>query len=163
MPSSPTPAATYSTLKDQIQHILTEGSLQTRQATETEKVDTYWHVGDALHGHILHREGRADYGERIVANLAGDLNLGQVLLYDILRFRRAFPIFHAREQLAWTHYRLLTTRTTSIEQRRFYELRADEAGWSTRELEQQIKADLYRETRNRTGPSSIPTRWSIPS
>ena len=147
MASAPTPA-TYGSLRDQVGQILSDGKVQSRQATEWEKADTYWHVGDAIYGHILNREGRAGYGERIIANLCKDLNLDRSLLHDIVLFRRAFPILYAHRQLTWYHYRALI-RLPSIEQRHFYERMADDGGWSTRELQRQIKADLYRRNRNR--------------
>ena len=151
--TEPTAPATYSRLREQVQAVLAEGKVQTRQATECERVDAYWHVGDAIHVHILAREGRAGYGQRIVANLSQDLNLGESLLHEIVRFRRFFPILYARRELAWGHYRTML-RLPSNEHRRFYERMADRHHWSTRELESQIKTDLYRQTRDR--PDALP-------
>ncbi len=49
--------------------------------------------------------------------------------------------------MAWKHYRMLL-RVPSVEQRRFYERRADESAWSTRELKRQIDAGLYIHSRD---------------
>jgi hypothetical protein len=78
----------YNALREQIDGLLTEGRLHTRKAGEWEKVETYWHIGDALQRHISARH-RGDYGERVVENISRDLNLSASLVWDILRFRRS--------------------------------------------------------------------------
>ena len=62
------------------------------------------------------------------------MNLGEYMLHDIVRFRRAFPILSARRELAWGHYRIMLRLPTG-EQHRFYERMADRHHWSTRALE----------------------------
>jgi len=47
-----------------------------------------------------------------------------------------------RQELGWTHYRLLMTISNSST-RSFYEIEAAAEGWSTRELERQIASLLY--------------------
>lgn len=57
-------------------------------------------------------------------------------------FFLAYPILDAlRQELSWTHYRLL--RVGKPEARAFYETEAVNAGWSTRELERQIHSLLF--------------------
>ena len=68
MPST----ATYHALREQIEAILTEGQGQQRQASQWEKVDTYWQVGYTLLRHIGDRP-RAEYGESVVDNLSKDM------------------------------------------------------------------------------------------
>jgi predicted nuclease of restriction endonuclease-like (RecB) superfamily len=54
-----------------------------------------------------------------------------------------YPIGHAlRDQLTWTHYRLLM-RVNDPSARAFYEREAANAEWSTRELERQINSMLF--------------------
>lgn len=53
----------YGALRDQIEGLLTEGRLERRRAGEWRKVETCWHVGDALAAHLRARPGvshRAD-------------------------------------------------------------------------------------------------------
>ena len=66
--TQPTTPATYNRLREQVQAVLAEGQIQTRQAPEWEKVDVCWHIGDAIHVHILARERGAGYSQKIVAN-----------------------------------------------------------------------------------------------
>ena len=47
-----------------------EGHLQSRQASERLKVDTYWQVGDSIIKHISRRSDDSGYGDHIVDNLA---------------------------------------------------------------------------------------------
>ena len=135
--------ATYEELRDHVSELMREGHLQSKQASERERVDTYWHVGDSIIKHISRRPGDSGYGDQIVANLASDLNLGTTRLYQLLAFRRAFSNLHSCVNLTWSHYRVLTA-LPSVEQRRFYQRAADEAGWTSSELENRIKADLFQ-------------------
>ena len=146
MSSALTPPS-YNSLREQVAQILTAGRGHSRQASEWERVDTYWRVGDAINVYILGGAKRAEYGQKTISNLSKDLELGKSLLHDIVRFRKAFPIFHARRQLGWKHYCILLG-VPSVEHRRFYERQADEAVWSTRELRRQIQANLYLHTRD---------------
>ena len=107
MPSAPTPA-TYHTLRGQVEQILSSAKDHARQATEWERVDTYWRIGDAIYVYTLDRGSRAEYGQKIIAKLSNNLQLGKALLRDMVRFRRAFSILYPRRQLAWKHYRMLT-------------------------------------------------------
>lgn len=56
------PNATYHSLREQIQSLLSEGKVQVKQAGEAQKTETYWHIGDALLAHVQ-GQPRADYGE----------------------------------------------------------------------------------------------------
>ena len=50
-----------------------------QQQIEAVKVSTYWEAGRLIHGHILHRERRAEYGKQIMPKLAESLALGEHL------------------------------------------------------------------------------------
>jgi len=56
MPST----AKYHARREQIEAILTEGHGQQRQASQWEKVDTYWHIGDPR----FHAEQLGDFDQR---------------------------------------------------------------------------------------------------
>jgi len=108
------------------------------------KVQTYWQIGERIvREELLHKE-RADYGKRVVEKLAKDLDISRRVIFEIYQFYRAYPIVRAlRAQLAWTHYRLLI-RISDETERRFYEVQIIRNSWSTRELEKQIKSNLYQ-------------------
>jgi len=60
------------------------------------------------------------------------------------QFYLAFPISHAlRDQLSWTHYRLLI-KIEDEEVRKFYIEECIEGNWSTRQLERQINSFYYQ-------------------
>ena len=82
--------------------------------------------------------------------------MAPVLLWDILLFRRtmpALPTLHAREVLSWTHFRRPIHLPTQTE-RRFYQRRAADEGWSVRQLDQAIRADAYG--RDTSQPWAVP-------
>ena len=91
MPASELTPIQYRALREQIQGIISEGKIHTRQAGEWEKVETYWHIGDALISKIG-GQPRAEYGRKIIRNLSKDIRLSKSLLWQILRFRRVLTI-----------------------------------------------------------------------
>ena len=152
MKESLSPSA-YAALRKEVGQILAEGKLHSRRATEWERVETYWNVGNAIHVQILQGRERAEYGEKIIAKLASDMNLGLALMHDIVLFRRALNILYTYRQLTWSHYRVLI-RLPTVDQRRFYERAANRGAWPVRRLQNEIQADLFQETANR--PEALP-------
>ncbi len=96
----------YGILREPIEGLLQEGQQFGRRAAEWEKVETYWHIGDAL-DRFLAQHGGSTYGEQTLVQLGGDLRMGRAVLFDILRFRRQVPVLQVRESLGWAHYRAL--------------------------------------------------------
>ena len=60
-------AVSYQQLKEEIARIFVEGHERARQAVERQRVQVCWEVGQLLDGHLLENEGRAGYGERVMA------------------------------------------------------------------------------------------------
>ena len=141
--SSRAPDTSYSLLLEEVQHLLLEGKLHSRQASEWEKVETYWCVGNAIYKRDFPSSGNASYGHRIVDKLSKDIGLGETTLWEIIRFRRGFPKLYTCKELSWSHYRALL-RLPNQEQRRFYEKTANRHGWTVNELSSQIKRDLHK-------------------
>lgn len=77
----------YHSLREQIEGLLTEGQQFGRRAAEWEKVETYWHIGDAL-TRYLEAHGGPTKGQETIRNLSQDAHLGLTTLYEILRFRQ---------------------------------------------------------------------------
>jgi hypothetical protein len=69
-----------------------------QQAGESEKVLTYWHIGDAL---VRRFQSRPDpgCGEQSVDNLSNYIKLNTSTLYDVVRFRRLLPSFRTCGEL----------------------------------------------------------------
>ena len=137
------PKAEYDALRDQIAAILEEGKLESRQDSAWHKVESYWHIGDALLISVFSRAERAAYGEQIVANIAKELNLRRDELYDYVAFRRALPIVVTYRQLSWSHFRTIM-RLPTQDQRYYYARLANDESWSIAELTTRIKEETYQ-------------------
>ena len=131
-------------------------------------VQAYWQIGREIVEEEQRGKDRADYGTRLVRELAADLTreygkgYNARSLWYMKDVYQAFPnlgpriVNAARSQsnpsqsnslhtdalLSWTHYRLLS-RVAKPEAREFYAAECAKARWSTRELERQISTLLY--------------------
>ncbi len=78
-------------------------------AMEQEKRLTYWNVGKHIKQHLLQNEGREDYGKYVIAQLAQELNMARIVLYESVQFYEKYPkIVNLNLQLSWSHIRVLT-------------------------------------------------------
>ena len=112
-------------------------------------IRAYWEVGQEIVLEEQRGQARAGYGTQLIATLAQKLSkeLGtghRVRNLAYMRdFYQTYTNLHAlRAELSWTHYRLLLA-VRNPEARRFYEVEAARAHWSTRELDRQIHSSLY--------------------
>ncbi len=112
-------------------------------------VTAYWQIGKIIVEEEQKGMARAEYGENLISELSVRLmkefgrGFNQTNLKYMRLFYLKFPIGHAlRDELSWTHYRLLS----GIEKeyaRQFYVVESINNRWSTRELERQINSLLY--------------------
>lgn len=128
----------YIVLREQIEGLLTETRQRTKTAADWEKVETYWHIGDAVDGHLADHPD-STYGKQVVTNLSRDLKLSRSALYEILRFRRVVddPDPFADTGLGWSHFRALI-HLQGDQLDHYARLAADNA-WSTRQLKRAIE------------------------
>lgn len=134
---------------------------------------TYWLIGQRIVEHEQSGARRADYGEELVKQLAGDLKsrLGRGFSKRNVWQMRQFYVSWPNPQtvsahsdpgsilqtlsaqsgaipqfpLPWSHYvRLLSV--SDPEARRFYEREAIQGGWSVRQLDRQIATLAYQRT-----------------
>ncbi len=155
----------YNEILRDIRSLLEKATYQAYKAVDNLRVQTYWQIGERLfRGELEHRD-RADYGEKVIEKLTVDLTIQKSTLYDILQFYKIYPILHAvRGELSWTHHRILM-RISHEEERRFYEIQTIQNTWSTRELENQIKNNLYQRTFQKSRSSiiqSLPLKPLLP-
>ncbi len=134
---------------DRIRSILTEARATAHRAINVAMVAAYWEIGRVIVEEEQRGDDRADYGRRVVENLAGRLHVDfgggfdRSNLWHMRSFYLSYPILDAvRRELSWTHYRLLL-RVENPDARGFYEKEAIAARWSTRELERQIHSLLF--------------------
>ncbi len=92
---------------------------------------------------------KAEYGSRLIVELSKMMtaDFGKGFTPTNLKYMRqfylAFPNSHAlRDELSWTHYRLLM-RVENKNAREFYTEEAIKSSWSTRQLERQINSFFY--------------------
>lgn len=132
----------------QIRKVLLNSRQKAYTAVNFAMVEAYWTVGKMI---VEAQSGneRAEYGDYLIKYLSGNLTyeFGKGFTVTNLKYMRQFyllfPISHAlRDQLSWTHYRLLM-KVEKEETREFYINECIENNWSTRQLERQINSFYY--------------------
>ena len=114
----------------------------------SEKLKTNWEIGKLL-TEAQNGSKRAKYGESLIKNWSQKLSklYGTNYSYTNLKYMRqfylSFPISHPlRDQLTWTHYRILLSIKNESE-RNYYTNQVVLNNLSTRELEEVIKSKAY--------------------
>ncbi len=142
------PSLLSENLYSQISQILKEARTKVATTVNTAMVQAYWHIGklivDAQGG-----EERAAYGDDLIKRLSMQLTseFGKGFTPTNLKYMRlfynAFPNRHSlRDDLSWTHYRILT-KVINEKAREYYLEEAAKGGWSVRQLERQIETQYY--------------------
>jgi hypothetical protein len=95
---------------------------------------------------------RAEYGHSLLSylseRLTAEFGKGFTVanLRNMRQFYQMFPNRYAlRSELTWSHYRLLM-RVGEPSSREFYLTEGADSGWTSRQLERQIKYRLYLPT-----------------
>ena len=139
------PQSLLNTLRD----LITQARQQATRSVNTIQVQTYWQIGQHIVEFEQGGEARAQYGKRLLKNLATVLTaeFGKGFDTSNLRYMRlfyqAFPNCDAlRHELSWTHYRFLL-RVDNAAARQWYMQEAATQNWSTRVLERQISTLYY--------------------
>ncbi|NJN29703.1 MAG: DUF1016 domain-containing protein [Synechococcales cyanobacterium RM1_1_8] len=124
-------------------------------------VQTYWQIGQLIVEEEQAGQAQAEYGKAVLKQLSQQLTLefGKGFTLSNLRYMRQFyllfPNHHAlRDDLSWTHYRLLL----KVEQptvRQWYMQEAATEGWSTRALERQINSFYYERLLSSQDPTPV--------
>lgn len=156
--SNPSLARSAEPLYREIRAVLESARAGAYRAVNAAMVQAYWQVGRLIVEHEQKGRRRADYGEAVIATLAGRLtrDLGRGFdernLWYMRSFYEAFPILNAarsefpdsalRPELSWTHYRLLLS-VEDGKARAWYMNESAEQHWSTRQLERQISVLYY--------------------
>jgi len=126
--------ASYAVLRQRIRERLLLG----QRRIEEEKVATYWDVGRMINQHIMIHDGRAEFGKKVIRNLAKDLGTHHTVLRRAVQFAEAFPIVAPGRQLTWSHYRALVT-VRDEKRRKELTNQAARLAWTKDELEERIK------------------------
>src|SRR5947209_5146087 len=136
----------------QIKTILEEARRSAYRAVNFTMVVAYWEVGKHIVEYEQSGAAKATYGTALLKELSAKLtaDLGKGYTETNLKYFRQFYLSfppveksHAlRDELTWTHYRLLL-KVENEAARHFYLNETIEQNWSTRALERQINSFYY--------------------
>lgn len=132
----------YAELKRRIKEALILGQRRVVEA----KVNTYWKIGKLIRQHVLLNKDRAEYGKKVVRRLAGDLEVGERLLYRCIQFAQKVPNLSTwtnlgnGRTLTWSQIRTLMT-IPDEKDRLALTRRAERFDWDTRKLEEVVKTE----------------------
>lgn len=110
---------------------------------------SYWQIGQLIVEDEQKGNERAEYGKFVLKNLSKKLTLefgkgfDYTNLSNMRKFYKTFPILDAvRQQLSWTHYRLLLN-IDSTAKINYYIEESIQNNWSSRDLKRQINSLAY--------------------
>lgn len=144
---------------------LIEGARQrVAVAVNRELVLLYWDLGQRIRVETL-GEARAEYGERIVQTLSGQLTqefgtgYSRANLFSMIKFVEQFPersiVEQLSETLSWSHF-VEILRIPTILEREFYATLCHASRWSVRGLRREIAGALFARTAlSRQGDETI--------
>lgn len=137
-------------LYDTINQIIEEARKTVYRTANFTMVQAYWNIGRVIVEEEQNGKERAKYGQEVIAQLALKLTqkhgrgFTETNLKYMRQFYQLFEKSHAlRDELSWTHYRLLL-KVKNDQARQFYMQETIDCNWSTRSLERQIN-NLYYE------------------
>jgi predicted nuclease of restriction endonuclease-like (RecB) superfamily len=152
----------YGEVRNQIVALLQAARAASARSVNALMTASYWEIGRRIVEFEQGGAERAEYGEALIKQLAGDLTrrfgrgFGAVNLSQMRRFYLEWPaptIFQtpsenslsevaSRFHLPWSAYvRLLSVKNS--EARAFYEREALRSGWSVRQLDRQIASQFH--------------------
>jgi predicted nuclease of restriction endonuclease-like (RecB) superfamily len=139
----------YTTLKEQIKELLSQGRQKAIKSVNTILLHTYWNVGKYIVEYEQQGKQKAEYGKELLTRLAQDLTLeygkgfSRSNLFQIRSFYLKFPkVQTLSEQLSWSHYVELMKVENNLELG-FYLKECEKDHWSVRELKRQMKSMLF--------------------
>ncbi|MGH8351937.1 MAG: PDDEXK nuclease domain-containing protein [Pseudomonas sp.] len=151
---TPTRAAPGAELVSDIRRLIDESRAGLAATVNAALTLLYWRIGQRICSEVLRGE-RAEYGERIVAALARQLEaehgrgFSAKNLRHMLRFAEVFPaeeiVYALSRQLSWTHLRSLIYIDDPLK-REFYLAMCRSEGWSTRTLQGRLDSMLFERT-----------------
>ncbi|WP_160680908.1 PDDEXK nuclease domain-containing protein [Clostridium sp. C8-1-8] len=133
---------------ENIKSTLLEARAKAYSAVNFYMVKAYWEIGRIIYEELEGNE-RAEYGKELMNELSQNLTKDFGSGFDksnLSRMRKFYIMFNnvdaLRQQLSWTHYRLLI-KVEDSKKREFYMDECIKSNWSTRQLERQINSFYY--------------------
>jgi predicted nuclease of restriction endonuclease-like (RecB) superfamily len=147
--SNLTPSSSSGALHQSVREILLSAKTQARRAVNDAMVQAYWQVGRLIVEDEQGGEKRAEYGKRVLPELAKRLlaefgkGYSAQSLWNYRQFYLEFPILStAWRELSWSHFRMLL-RVKETQARAWYANEAASQSWSVRALDRQISTLYY--------------------
>lgn len=144
-----------------LRELIQQGRQRALRAVDMVQVQTCWEVGRHIVEFEQGGQARAEYGAKLLLQLAQTLShefgkgFDERNLRNMRAFFLAFPNWNAlRSELSWTHYRLLL-RVDDARTREWYMAEAASQSWSTRALERQIGTLYYERLLASTDQASV--------
>lgn len=132
-----------------VRGIITTARREVLRAVDDVQVRSCWEIGRHIVEHEQNGAERADYGAKLIPNLAKKLTgkfgkgFDERNLRNMRAFYQMFPNRNAvRTELSWTHYRSLL-RVELEAARHWYMNEAAQQNWSSRALDRQIGTLYY--------------------
>lgn len=139
------PATNIDSLYRAIEQIIEEARNKVYRTANFMMVQAYWNIGRTIVEEEQKGKERAEYGKELIARLSKRLTqkygrgYTETNLKYMRQFYQVFQKSHAlRDELSWTHYRLLL-KVKDDKARDFYIKEAIDGNWSTRSLERAFK------------------------
>ena len=97
---TPTPK-TYAQLRDAVVAVVVRG----RREIDRAWLGTYHETGRLINEHVLQFRDRADYGAKVYAKLAEDIQISERALRKCAQLHRCYPTWHDQGQAGRLRYR----------------------------------------------------------
>lgn len=147
-----------------VRSILAEARSMAASSINFIMVEAYWRIGRRIVEQEQQGESRAEYGQALIRDLSRRLGdefgrgFSVANLKNFRQFYLTFPdlekSYTLRSELGWSHYRLIM-RVADTQARDYYIQEAASHGWTTRELERNIRSGWHqRLLRNAPAKSS---------
>ena len=135
-----------------VRRIIEEGRKQAYAAAGNIALATYWNVGRRIVEEEQNGNSRAEYGKRLIAELANNLKKDYGSGYgkrNLAYYRQFYLVFNDIEilhefvqNLSWTHIRRLLS-VTDPKARQWYMTQASKDMWSTTTLDRNISSQYF--------------------
>jgi len=147
---------------ENIRTTVTEAQKKVYATVNFVMVETYWNIGKQI-CEAQGKNDRAEYGTGLLKYLSQKLTaeFGKGFTVTNLSYMRqfyiTFPNYHAlRDNLSWTHYRMLI-KVEDKKAQQFYLDECAKSNWSTRQLERQINSFYYQRLLSSQDQESVRT------
>jgi predicted nuclease of restriction endonuclease-like (RecB) superfamily len=138
---------------ERIRAILAEARGRTYASVNAIMVEAYWKIGQRIVEEEQGGQAKAAYGSQLMPELSRRLGdefgkgFSVANLKNARQFYLRFPDqekrYTLRSELSWSHYRLIM-RVEDAEARAYYIREAADQGWSSRQLERNIRSGWHR-------------------